>query len=40
MGDPSVAVTEEKRDAAQEAKSKAIEAMSEGMRLASYDFHC
>ncbi|EXB25601.1 TPR repeat-containing thioredoxin TDX [Morus notabilis] len=30
MGDPSVAVTEEKRDAAQEAKSKAIEAMSEG----------
>lgn len=30
MGDPSVEVTEEKRDAAQEAKSKAIDAMSEG----------
>lgn len=37
MGDPSVEVTEEKRDAAQEAKSKAIDAMSEGMAMASYD---
>nr|CAB3448466.1 unnamed protein product [Digitaria exilis] len=30
MGDPSVEVTEENRDASQEAKGKAMEAMSEG----------
>uniref|UniRef100_A0A0E0MDH7 STI1 domain-containing protein n=1 Tax=Oryza punctata TaxID=4537 RepID=A0A0E0MDH7_ORYPU len=30
MGDPSIDVTEENRDASQEAKSKAMEAMSEG----------
>ncbi|CAL5359907.1 unnamed protein product [Camellia sinensis] len=30
MGDPSVEVTEENRDAAQEAKAKAMEAISEG----------
>lgn len=31
MGDPSVEVTEENRDAAQTAKSKALDAISEGM---------
>lgn len=31
MGDPSVEVTEESRDAAQTAKGKAMEAISEGM---------
>lgn len=30
MGDPSVEVTEESRDASQEAKSQAMEAISEG----------
>ena len=30
MGDPSIEVTEENRDASQEAKGKAMEAMSEG----------
>lgn len=34
MGDPSVEVTEENRDASQEAKGKAMEAMSEG----TFDF--
>ena len=33
MGDPSVEVTEESRDASQSAKAKAMEAISEG------DFH-
>lgn len=33
MGDPSVEVTEEKRDAAQTEKSKALDAISEGMSL-------
>uniref|UniRef100_A0A0D9VB05 STI1 domain-containing protein n=1 Tax=Leersia perrieri TaxID=77586 RepID=A0A0D9VB05_9ORYZ len=33
MGDPSIEVTEENRDASQEAKSKAMEAMSEGSLL-------
>jgi len=31
MGDPSVEVTEECRDASQEAKAKAMEALSQGM---------
>lgn len=31
MGDPSVEVTEDSRDAAQAAKAKAMEAMSEGI---------
>ena len=31
MGDPSVEVTEESRDASQEAKAKAMEAISEGI---------
>jgi suppressor of tumorigenicity protein 13 len=31
MGDPSVEVTEESRDAAQAAKAKAVEAISEGI---------
>lgn len=30
MGDPSVEVTEESRDASQEAKGQAMEAISEG----------
>jgi suppressor of tumorigenicity protein 13 len=34
MGDPAVEVTEEKRDAAQTEKSKAMDAISEGMPLA------
>jgi len=33
MGDPSVEVTEENRDASQEAKGKAMEAISEGTLL-------
>lgn len=33
MGDPSIEVTEENRDASQTAKAKAIEAISEGMAL-------
>ena len=37
MGDPSVEVTEEKQDAAHEAKSKAMEAISEGMESACYE---
>lgn len=31
MGDPSIEVTEEKMDAAQISKSKAMDALSEGM---------
>ena len=31
MGDPSVEVTEENRDASQEAKGKSMEAISEGV---------
>lgn len=31
MGDPSIEVTEEKQEAARMAKSKAVDAMSEGM---------
>lgn len=31
MGDPSVEVTEEDRDASQEAKAKGMEALSEGI---------
>lgn len=31
MGDPLVEVTEEKREASQEAKAKAMEAISEGV---------
>ena len=31
MGDPSVEVTEECRDASQEAKARAMEALSQGM---------
>lgn len=31
MGDPSFEVTEESRDASQDAKAKAMEAISEGM---------
>jgi hypothetical protein len=31
MGDPSVEVTEESRDASQEAKAKAMDAISEGI---------
>lgn len=31
MGDPSVEVTEESRDAAQTAKAKGMEAISEGI---------
>lgn len=33
MGNPSVEVTEENREAAQVAKSKAMDAISEGMTL-------
>lgn len=33
MGDPSIEVTEENRDASQEAKGKAMEAMSEGTHV-------
>lgn len=33
MGNPSVEVTEENREAAQVAKSKAMDAISEGMPL-------
>lgn len=33
MGDPSAQVTEEQRDAAQLAKSKAVDAMSQGKCL-------
>jgi len=36
MGDPSVEVTEENRDASQEAKGKAMEAMSEGTSVFSH----
>lgn len=42
MGDPSVEVTEEMRDAAQSEKSKAIDAISEGiawLRVITF-FHC
>jgi suppressor of tumorigenicity protein 13 len=35
MGDPSIEVTEENRDASQEAKDKAMEAMSEGTLVLS-----
>lgn len=37
MGDPSVEVTEEMQDAAQLAKSKAMDAISEGMALSCCD---
>ena len=33
MGDPSIEVNEENRDAAQEAKRKAMEAVCEGILL-------
>lgn len=33
MGDPNIEVTEESRDASQEAKGKAMEALSEGVIL-------
>lgn len=33
MGDPAVEVTEEDRDASQEAKAKGTEALSEGISL-------
>jgi hypothetical protein len=36
MGDPSIEVTEESRDAAQISKSKAIDAISEGIFLHVY----
>lgn len=39
MGDPSVEVTEEKQDAAQTAKSKAMDFISEGRASASCDSH-
>lgn len=38
MGDPSIDVTEENRDASQEAKSKAMEAMSEGALFSPHPF--
>ena len=33
MGDPSVEVTDEKRDASQSAKAKAMDAISEGKEV-------
>lgn len=41
MGDPSTEVTEESRDASQEAKGKAMEAISDGIAasVVSYFFH-
>jgi len=36
MGDPSVEVTEEQRDAAQLAKSKAVDAISQGNSIYHY----
>lgn len=38
MGDPSVEVTEENREASQEAKAKAMEAISEGILLSICKF--
>lgn len=39
MGDPTVEVTEECRDASQEAKAKAMEALSQGMVYMLSPFH-
>lgn len=36
MGDPTVEVTEENRDASQEAKAQAMEAISEGILIYFY----
>lgn len=36
MGDPTVEVTEENRDASQEAKAQAMEAISEGILICFY----
>lgn len=33
MGDSSIEVTDENRDASQEAKAKAMEAISEGIKI-------
>lgn len=38
MGDPSVEVTEEMRDAANMTKLKAVDLISEGMKLSLYYF--
>lgn len=38
MGDPSAEITEEQRDAAQLAKSKAVDAMSQGKCLSIHDY--
>ena len=39
MGDASVEVTEESRDASQTAKAKAIEAISEGIESGKHIIH-
>lgn len=39
MGDPSIEVSEESRDAAQVLKAKAMDAISEGKRKLAYDEH-
>lgn len=40
MGDSSVEVTDENREASQEAKGKAMEAISEGMLVYVYGITC
>lgn len=39
MGDPSLEVTDENRDASQEAKAKAMEAISEGIMHFKWCFY-